>query len=60
MKIGAQSAQMKMTPVSKGFDWESYNEEAASRGENSFMMVGLVEQINTTRDNTDYLWYTTE
>lgn len=60
MKIGAQSAQMKMTPVREGFDWESYNEEAASHGDNSFTMVGLVEQINTTRDNTDYLWYRTE
>ncbi|KAL0341895.1 UNVERIFIED_CONTAM: Beta-galactosidase [Sesamum calycinum] len=59
-KIGAQSAQMKMTPVSKGFSWESYNEETASRDDNSFTMVGLVEQINTTRDNTDYLWYTTD
>lgn len=60
VKIGAQSAQMKMTPVSKGFAWQSYNEETASQEENSFTMVGLVEQINTTRDNTDYLWYTTE
>ncbi|KAH6790117.1 beta galactosidase 1 [Perilla frutescens var. frutescens] len=59
-RIGAQSAQMRMTPVSKGFDWVSYNEDTASRGDNSFTMVGLVEQINTTRDNTDYLWYTTE
>ena len=60
VKIGAQSSQMKMTPVSKDFEWTSYNEEAASRGANSFTMVGLVEQVNTTRDNTDYLWYTTE
>ncbi|KAL2243239.1 beta-galactosidase-like [Sesamum indicum] len=59
-RIGAQSAQMKMTPVSKGFSWESYNEETASHDDNSFTMVGLVEQINTTRDNTDYLWYTTD
>ncbi|KAL8043352.1 hypothetical protein ABFX02_09G114400 [Erythranthe guttata] len=59
-RIGAQSAQMKMTPVSKEFSWQSYDEETASPEENSFTMVGLVEQINTTRDNTDYLWYTTE
>ncbi|GER46934.1 beta-galactosidase [Striga asiatica] len=38
----------------------SYNEEAASHEDNSFTMVGLLEQINTTRDKTDYLWYTTE
>ncbi|KAL7140295.1 hypothetical protein ABFS83_09G111600 [Erythranthe nasuta] len=59
-RIGAQSAHMKMTPVSKEFSWQSYDEETASPEENSFTMVGLVEQINTTRDNTDYLWYTTE
>ncbi|KAI3463273.1 hypothetical protein Pfo_019936 [Paulownia fortunei] len=59
-RIGAQSAQMKMTPVSKGFAWQSYNEETASYEDNSFTMVGLREQINTTRDNTDYLWYTTD
>ncbi|EYU21377.1 hypothetical protein MIMGU_mgv1a001631mg [Erythranthe guttata] len=59
-RIGSQSAQMKMTPVSKEFSWQSYDEETASLEENSFTMVGLVEQINTTRDNTDYLWYTTE
>ncbi|KAL0380498.1 UNVERIFIED_CONTAM: Beta-galactosidase [Sesamum angustifolium] len=59
-RIGAQSAQMKMTPVSKGFAWQSYNEELMSYEDNSFTMVGLREQVNTTRDNTDYLWYTTD
>jgi hypothetical protein len=28
-------------------------------GEESFTTVGLLEQINVTRDSTDYLWYTT-
>ncbi|KAK6148714.1 hypothetical protein DH2020_016239 [Rehmannia glutinosa] len=45
-RIGSQSAQMKMTPVRKGFNWESYNEETASHEDNSFTTVGLVEQIN--------------
>ncbi|KAK6153598.1 hypothetical protein DH2020_013237 [Rehmannia glutinosa] len=55
-RIGAQSAQMKMTPVRNGFSWQSYNEETASYDDDqSFTMVGLREQINTTRDNTDYL-----
>lgn len=60
VKIGAQSAQMKMTPVSRAFPWQSYNEETASYEDNSFTVVGLREQVNTTRDNTDYLWYSTE
>ncbi|KAL9169715.1 hypothetical protein ABFS82_04G096900 [Erythranthe guttata] len=60
-RIGAQSAKMKMTPVSRGFSWQSYNEETASSyDDNSFTVVGLREQINTTRDSTDYLWYTTD
>ncbi|KAL8522510.1 hypothetical protein ACS0TY_012614 [Phlomoides rotata] len=59
-RIGAQSAQMKMTPVNKGFAWQSYIEDTASSyDENSFTKVGLREQINTTWDKTDYLWYTT-
>jgi hypothetical protein len=42
-----------------GFTWQSYNEDINSLGEESFTTVGLLEQINVTRDKTDYLWYTT-
>ncbi|XP_022844468.1 beta-galactosidase-like [Olea europaea var. sylvestris] len=60
-RVGAQSGQMKMTPDGTEFSWQSYNEEtAASYEDNSFTTVGLLEQINTTRDRTDYLWYTTD
>ncbi|CAI9753764.1 unnamed protein product [Fraxinus pennsylvanica] len=60
-RVGAQSAQMKMTPVGSEFSWQSYNEETApSYEDNSFTTIGLLEQINTTRDQTDYLWYTTD
>ncbi|CAM8899124.1 unnamed protein product [Rhodiola kirilowii] len=59
-RVGAQSAQMKMTPVRKGFSWQSYNEETESYQDTSFTTVGLLEQINTTRDMTDYLWYSTD
>ncbi|KAH6781303.1 beta galactosidase 1 [Perilla frutescens var. frutescens] len=60
-RIGSQSAQMKMTPVSRGFNWQSYIEDTASSyDERSFTLVGLREQINTTWDKTDYLWYTTD
>ncbi|XP_059641301.1 beta-galactosidase-like [Cornus florida] len=58
-RVGAQSAQMKMTPVTQ-FSWLSYNEETASYDDTSFTTVGLLEQINTTRDVTDYLWYMTD
>lgn len=59
-RIGAQSSQMKMNPVST-FSWQSYNEETASAyTEDTTTMDGLLEQINITRDTTDYLWYMTE
>ncbi|CBI35944.3 unnamed protein product, partial [Vitis vinifera] len=59
-RLGAQSATMKMTPVSGRFGWQSYNEETASYDDSSFAAVGLLEQINTTRDVSDYLWYSTD
>ncbi|XP_010242207.1 PREDICTED: beta-galactosidase [Nelumbo nucifera] len=60
-RIGAQSSLMKMTAVSsEGFPWQSYTEETASYDDNSFTMVGLLEQINLTRDASDYLWYMTD
>ena len=49
---------MKMAPVG-GFGWESIDENIASFEDISITSVGLLEQINITRDNTDYLWYIT-
>jgi len=52
---------MKMTAVNTAFDWQSYNEEPASSSENDPLTAyALWEQINITRDSTDYLWYMTE
>ncbi|KAK1358396.1 Beta-galactosidase [Heracleum sosnowskyi] len=59
-RLGAQSAQMKMTPVSRTFSWQSYNDETTSYEDRTFTAVGLLEQINTTRDVSDYLWYNTD
>ncbi|KAK9099282.1 hypothetical protein Syun_026327 [Stephania yunnanensis] len=55
--VGAQSAQVHMTPVGQGFAWNSFNEETAAYDDNSITTVGLMEQLNTTRDASDYLWY---
>ena len=61
MQLGAQSSQMKMTAVNSAFDWESYNEEPASSSEDDPITAdALWEQVNITRDSTDYLWYMTE
>ncbi|KAJ1411171.1 Glycoside hydrolase, family 35 [Sesbania bispinosa] len=61
-RVGSQSAQMKMTrvPIHGGLSWQGFNEETASTDDSSFTMTGLLEQLNTTRDLTDYLWYSTD
>ncbi|KAM7471820.1 hypothetical protein LguiA_010003 [Lonicera macranthoides] len=59
-RVGAQSAQMKMTPAAGRFSWQSYNDETTTYGDSTFTAVGLLEQINTTRDISDYLWYLTD
>ncbi|XP_077212588.1 beta-galactosidase-like isoform X1 [Tasmannia lanceolata] len=59
-RVGVQTTQMTMLPLqSDGLSWVSYNEETASYEDDSITTVGLLEQINVTRDVTDYLWYMT-
>ncbi|KAK1258606.1 hypothetical protein QJS04_geneDACA022071 [Acorus gramineus] len=53
-KIGSQTSQMNMVPAGS-FSWQSYNEETNSFDDSSFTTVGMLEQINVTRDTTDYL-----
>lgn len=50
-----------MTPVNSAFAWQSYNEEPASSSQDdSIAAQALFEQVNVTRDSSDYLWYMTE
>eukprot|EP00249_Psilotum_nudum_P004334 c17855_g1_i1 orf=2253-3881(+) len=44
----------------EGLVWDSYQEPIGVWGSNAFTVNGFLEQINTTRDTTDYLWYTTK
>ncbi|KAI3979478.1 hypothetical protein MKX01_001670 [Papaver californicum] len=40
--------------------WEAYDEDISSLNENKRTTAfGLMDQINVTRDTSDYLWYTT-
>lgn len=39
--------------------WSWYMEKPGVWGNNSFTESRLLEQINTTKDTSDYLWYTT-
>ncbi|XP_059623550.1 beta-galactosidase 3-like [Cornus florida] len=60
-KVGVQTSQMEMVPINtEMFSWETFNEDISSLDESStFTYPGLLEQINVTRDRSDYLWYTT-
>ncbi|XP_023536059.1 beta-galactosidase 5-like [Cucurbita pepo subsp. pepo] len=59
-KVGVHIARTQMLPTISKLSWETYNEDTSSLGENSRMTVaGLLEQINVTRDASDYLWYMT-
>ncbi|KAK6129577.1 hypothetical protein DH2020_036678 [Rehmannia glutinosa] len=60
-EVGVQTSHMEMLPSNADiFSWETYNEDLTSLDDSStFSAVGLLEQINVTRDASDYLWYTT-
>ncbi|KAF7147624.1 hypothetical protein RHSIM_Rhsim03G0232500 [Rhododendron simsii] len=60
-RINSQSSKMIMEPLSTGaFDWQSYSEETVSADDSDKLTTdGLWEEINVTRDASDYLWYLT-
>ncbi|XP_073526219.1 uncharacterized protein [Phyllobates terribilis] len=60
-KVGAQTSHMEMIPSNAEiYSWESYNEDIDAEDDRSTMTAdGLLEQLNVTRDVTDYLWYKT-
>ncbi|CAN6441765.1 unnamed protein product [Victoria cruziana] len=59
--VSVPTLNMQMVPLSnEGLAWESYNEEVASYDDDPFTFVGLLEQLNVTRDVSDYLWYMTD
>ncbi|XP_022981816.1 beta-galactosidase 5-like [Cucurbita maxima] len=58
--VGVHIARTQMLPTVSKLSWETYNEDTFSLGGSSRMTFsGLLEQINVTRDTSDYLWYTT-
>ncbi|XP_020520007.1 beta-galactosidase 3 isoform X2 [Amborella trichopoda] len=59
-KIGVQTSQMEMkVSDSETFSWDMYDEDVAAFSDDTITAVGLLEQLNVTRDTTDYLWYMT-
>ncbi|XVE67018.1 hypothetical protein DITRI_Ditri08aG0126500 [Diplodiscus trichospermus] len=60
-KVGIKASQVQMLPTNVMLQsWETFNEDVYSVEDESPMTVnGLLEQLNITRDTSDYLWYTT-
>ncbi|KAK9292604.1 hypothetical protein L1049_020578 [Liquidambar formosana] len=70
-KVGSQTSSVEMIPENlqpsvvspdkglKALQWEEFVEKAGIWGEADFVKKGFVDHINTTKDTTDYLWYTT-
>uniref|UniRef100_A0A0A0KMB2 beta-galactosidase n=1 Tax=Cucumis sativus TaxID=3659 RepID=A0A0A0KMB2_CUCSA len=60
-KVGVQTSQLEMLPTnSPMLLWESYNEDVSAEDDSTTMTAsGLLEQINVTKDTSDYLWYIT-
>ncbi|KAK6151941.1 hypothetical protein DH2020_014576 [Rehmannia glutinosa] len=60
-RISSKGSTAKMIPSNSGLSWQSYNEETpAADDRDTLAMQGLWEQVNVTRDNSDYLWYLTQ
>ncbi|XP_019152748.1 PREDICTED: beta-galactosidase 5-like isoform X2 [Ipomoea nil] len=60
-KVGTQTSKVKMSQSnSRLHSWETYHEDlAALKDSSAFTAIGLLDQINVTKDNSDYLWYIT-
>ncbi|CAL0322371.1 unnamed protein product [Lupinus luteus] len=60
-RVRVGMSQIQMLPSnSKALSWETYNEDISSLEESSKITAsGLIEQLNATRDSSDYLWYIT-
>ncbi|KAI4336464.1 hypothetical protein L6164_014987 [Bauhinia variegata] len=66
-KVSSQSNIVEMVPENlqqsdKGVNtlkWDVFKETAGIWGKADFVKNGFVDQINTTKDTTDYLWLTT-
>lgn len=70
-KVGSQTSVVEMVPEElqalttspdkdlEALQWGVFLEKAGIWGEADFAAKGFVDHINTTKDTTDYLWYTT-
>lgn len=61
LQVGVQTSQMQMwADGASSMMWERYDEEVDSLAAAPLLTTtGLLEQLNVTRDSSDYLWYIT-
>lgn len=59
--MGVQTSQNQFFPTNSALrSWETFSEDIASwTGDTKLTVIGLLDQLNITRDSSDYLWYTT-
>ena len=59
-QVGTQTSVVEMVPAKdlKSVEWEVFVERAGIWDQADFVKNGFVDHINTTKDTTDYLWYT--
>ena len=61
LQVNSPSSEPLMTPVGGKLSWQSYTDETPSADDSDVLVMnGLWEQLNVTRDSSDYLWYLTE
>ncbi|KAM0862872.1 hypothetical protein ACQ4PT_044966 [Festuca glaucescens] len=62
-KVRSQTLMMDMVPetlqASQADPWSIFTETIGIWDKKDFIQNGFVDHINTTKDSTDYLWYTT-
>ncbi|GLT86184.1 hypothetical protein SLE2022_043400 [Rubroshorea leprosula] len=60
-QVGSKPSKVQMVPKNVTFNsWETFSENVSSvEDESTITAKGLLEQLSSTRDTTDYLWYTT-
>ncbi|XP_047334110.1 beta-galactosidase-like [Impatiens glandulifera] len=61
-KVLNKGGLAKMIPVNDlSFSWQSYIEQTVTTDDaDTLQMQGMWEQLNVTRDSSDYLWYLTD
>lgn len=60
-KVGSKTSQVHMLPANvPTHSWGTFTEDTSNIDTDSKLtVIGLLEQLNVTRDTSDYLWYTT-